>query len=80
MEILLNSGFIAWGKNGYEMKARLISFDGEDPVLDIRYWSPQDEPGKTAIKLKSREEIQKVIRILQETLKHVDFDRYAQIR
>lgn len=56
-EIIENLGVLSVSKAGWTTEVNLVSWNGGEPVLDIRAWSPDKEKKGKGITLKNNEAI-----------------------
>lgn len=66
-EVIRNLGVLSTSKAGWTTEANLISWNGKEPVIDIRAWSPDREKMGKGITLTAEEKD-----ILVNILKDVD--------
>lgn len=45
-EVIACLGILATSKNGWEKRVCLVSWNGNDPKVDIRDWSPEGKMSK----------------------------------
>lgn len=55
-EIIENLGVLSETKSGWKLEVNLISWNGADPVIDIRSWSPDKSKMGKGITLNKEEE------------------------
>lgn len=63
-EIIENLGVLSETKSGWKLEVNLISWNGADPVIDIRSWSPDKSKMGKGITL-NKEEEEKLLEILK---------------
>ena len=63
-EIIENLGVLSETKSGWKLEVNLISWNGSDPVIDIRSWSPDKSKMGKGITL-NKEEEEKLLEILK---------------
>lgn len=63
-EIIENLGVLSETKSGWKVEVNLISWNGADPVIDIRSWSPDKSKMGKGITLNKDEE-EKLLEILK---------------
>lgn len=63
-EIIENLGVLSETKSGWKVEVNLISWNGADPVIDIRSWSPDKSKMGKGITL-NKEEEEKLLEILK---------------
>ena len=66
-EVIRNLGILSTSKGGWTTEVNLISWNGKNPVIDIRAWSPDREKMGKGITLTAEEKDK-----LKEILEDVD--------
>lgn len=66
-EVIRNLGVLSTSKGGWTTEVNLISWNGKEPVIDIRAWSPDREKMGKGITLTAEEKD-----ILKDILENAD--------
>lgn len=66
-EVIENLGVLSECKGGWKCEVNLISWNGKEPVVDIRSWSPDKSKMGKGITL-NKEEAQKLLEILNKNI------------
>lgn len=64
-EVIKNLGVLSEGKSGWKLEVNLISWNGKDPVIDIRSWNADKTKMGKGITL-TEDEKNKLLEILKE--------------
>lgn len=66
-EVVKNFGVLSTNKSGWNKELNLVSWDGREPKLDIRDWSPDRSKMGKGVTL-SNEEARNLLKVLGNSL------------